>query len=36
VDLPTEMLITGREIVFTFFWKKVAKWEGRNYEVRVE
>jgi glucoamylase len=36
VDLPTEALITGREIVFTFFWKNVAKWEGRNHEVRVE
>ena len=36
VDLPTEALVTGRQIVFTFFWKNSARWEGRDYQVVVE
>ena len=36
LDLPTEKLTTGREIVFTFLWKNTAQWEGRNYKVTVE
>src|SRR5580658_857077 len=36
LDLPTETLATGRQIVFTFFWKNSARWEERNYEVTVE
>ncbi len=36
VDLPTETLAVGREIVFTFYWKNAARWEGRDYEVAVE
>jgi len=36
VDLPTETLATGRQIVFTFYWKNTARWEGRDYQVTVE
>jgi glucoamylase len=36
VDLPTETLAAGRQISFTFFWKKLARWEGQNYQVIVE
>ena len=36
LDLPTDTLSSGRQIVFTFFWKKSARWEGRDYQVTVE
>jgi glucoamylase len=36
VDLPTETLSTGRQIIFTFYWKNTARWEGRDYQVTVE
>jgi glucoamylase len=36
VDLPTETLATGRQIVFTFYWKNADRWEGRDYQVTVE
>ncbi|MFY9903947.1 MAG: glucan 1,4-alpha-glucosidase [Terriglobales bacterium] len=36
VDLPTDTLVTGRQIVFTFYWKIGARWEGRDYEVTIE
>jgi glucoamylase len=36
VDLPAETLAVGRQIVFTFFWKNGARWEGRDYQVTVE
>jgi glucoamylase len=36
VDLPTDPLVTGRQIVFTFYWKSGARWEGRDYEVTIE
>jgi glucoamylase len=36
VDLPTETLPTGRQIIFTFYWKNTARWEGRDYQVTVE
>ena len=35
-DLPTETLAAGRKVVFTFYWKNSAHWEGRDYEVTVE
>jgi len=35
-DLPTSTLPPGREIVFTFFWKNVGSWEGRDFSVTVE
>jgi len=36
VDLPTEALAAGRQIVFTFFQKNNGQWEGRDYAVSVE
>jgi glucoamylase len=36
VDLPTDTLVTGRQIIFTFYWKSGARWEGRDYEVTIE
>ncbi len=36
LDLPTETLAAGRQIVFTFYWKTAARWEGTNYQVIVE
>jgi glucoamylase len=36
VDLQTESLTSGRQIVFTFFWKNTARWEGQNYQVIIE
>jgi glucoamylase len=36
VDLPTEILAPGRQIIFTFYWKNTDRWEGRDYQVAVE
>ena len=36
LDLPTETLAAGRQIIFTFFWRNGAHWEGRDYQVTVE
>ncbi len=36
LDLPTETLAVGRQIIFTFFWKNASRWEGRDYQVTVE
>ena len=36
LDLPTETLAAGRQIVFTFYWNNAARWEGTNYQVIVE
>jgi glucoamylase len=36
LDLPTETLAIGRQIIFTFFWKTAGRWEGRDYQVTVE
>ena len=36
LDLPTARLTAGSEIAFTFYWKNSARWEGRNFTVRVE
>jgi glucoamylase len=36
VDLPTETLASGRQIVFTFYWRNSMRWEGRDYQVMVE
>ncbi len=35
-DLPSETLVAGNEIVFTFFWSSENNWEGPNYSVVVE
>jgi len=36
VDLPTDTLTAGRQIVFTFYWKKSACWEERDHQITVE
>jgi glucoamylase len=36
VDLPSEQLASGREIVFTFYWPLEQRWEGVDYTVSVE
>ena len=36
VDLPAETLASGRQIVFTFYWKNHELWEDRDYQVAVE
>jgi glucoamylase len=36
LDLPTETLAAGRQIVFTFLWKNSGQWEGQDYQVTVE
>ncbi|MGC2245446.1 MAG: glycoside hydrolase family 15 protein, partial [Terriglobales bacterium] len=36
LDLPTETLVSGRRLVFTFFWRNSRQWEGRDFEVTVE
>jgi glucoamylase len=35
-DLPTEQLLPGQEVVFTFFWSGAQTWEGVNYTVVIE
>ncbi|MGA9354077.1 MAG: glucan 1,4-alpha-glucosidase [Terriglobales bacterium] len=36
LDLPTETLVSGRRIVFTFYWKNRQQWEGQDYIVTIE
>lgn len=36
VDLPTEKLACGREVVLTFYWRNTQEWEGRDFAVLVE
>jgi len=36
VDLPTEKLTVGRQIVFTFYWLKENWWQGADFSVTVE
>ncbi|MGB8012300.1 MAG: glycoside hydrolase family 15 protein, partial [Terriglobales bacterium] len=36
VDLPTDTLASGRQIVFTFYWKNGGRWEGRDFAVTIE
>ena len=35
LDLPTASLPVGAEAVFTFFWPKENRWEGKDYTVSV-
>ncbi len=35
VDLPTNRLSPGANIVFTFFWPEADKWEGTDFQVTV-
>ena len=34
-DLPTAQLSVGTEIIFTFYWPEVDRWEGNNFVVQV-
>jgi glucoamylase len=34
-DFPTETILVGSVVEFTFFWKESQRWEGRNYSVAV-
>ncbi len=35
-DLPTEKLIAGTSVLFTFHWSDTGRWEQRDFEVRIE
>ncbi len=35
-DLQTEELPSGARLQFTFYWPEVNRWEGEDFEVRVE
>jgi glucoamylase len=35
-DLPTEVLLGGSIVEFTFFWQAAQRWEGRNWQVQVQ
>ena len=35
-DLPTEELPGGAVVEFTFYWEAAQRWEGRNWQVRVQ
>jgi glucoamylase len=35
-DLPSNKLPPGSQIVFTFFWPEVHRWEGTDFSVIVE
>ena len=35
-DLPASQLVSGRCIVFTFFWPQGQRWEGTNFSVTME
>jgi glucoamylase len=36
VDLPTENLRSGQQVLFTFYWKDCGRWENRDYQVTIE
>jgi glucoamylase len=36
VDLPTRDMKTGAALAFTFYWPDQDRWEGTNYQVRIE
>jgi len=35
VDLPTNRLVRGQRIDFTFAWLKTDSWEGRDYTIEI-
>jgi glucoamylase len=35
LDLPTALLPSGSQIVFTFYWTQENRWEGKDYTVTV-
>jgi glucoamylase len=36
VDLPTDDLLAGTELTFTLYWPTEDRWEGTDFEVRIE
>ena len=36
VDIPSESLRAGKQIVFTLFWTREQRWEGSDFPVVVE
>jgi hypothetical protein len=36
VDLATEKLKPGARVQFTFFWPGVNRWEGEDFELKIE
>jgi len=35
-DLPSDKLASGRQVVFTVYWKEEQRWEGIDFTVTVE
>ena len=35
VELPTSELPPGTRVQFTFYWPRVNRWEGEDFEVRI-
>ncbi len=36
VDLPTDTLVSGTQVEFTFFWTEAGHWEGTNFLIVVK
>src|SRR5205085_839490 len=36
VDLPTQNLASGADVIFTFYWPETNRWEGADFNVCVE
>ncbi len=34
-DLPTERLVPGTKVDFTFYWQETEQWENRNFGVAI-
>jgi glucoamylase len=34
-DLPTEMLPSGAQVVFSFYWPEAGRWEGVDFAVQL-
>lgn len=35
-NLPVEKLPPGTRVQFTFYWPQVNRWEGEDFELRIE
>lgn len=35
-DLPTGKFVAGTSVLFTFYWHDAGRWEGKDFEVRIE
>lgn len=35
-ELPTGRVAAGREVRFTFYWQEADRWEGRDFNVRID